>query len=166
MPYALPIMHKIAFTTARTKKWNDGHHRTVVKPDANYTRVYVCNVVGSTKDGGNKTEYWEKSMKAVTPRGPGPSLTNQDCNFLGCPKKADVGGHVRVFKGPRSGKIDGWFIMPMCSSCNNDRSLDCRCDENSSNHDCCNPKSKCKNEKHALIKNYKLVFRCMVLDIL
>lgn len=148
-------MCEIAFTTARTKNWHDRDFGTVVTQDANNTRVYVCNVVCPTKDGRNKTEFWEKSMKTATGRE--NSLRKQICNFKDCGNAADVGVNVRVFKGPRSGKIAGWFVMPTCFSCNKKRSLDCRCDENSSNDDCCKP--GCKNEKHELSMNYKLVFR-------
>ena len=135
----------IVFTTAKAKNWCDDHRGTVVTRDANDTTVYVCNAVGSTIDRGNKTEFWETSVE--NERGPRASLRNQDCNFWGCPNKADVGGHVRVFKGPRSELIDGYFIMPTCSSCNNSRLRDCRC-----------------GGLHPLIINYKLVFRGMALD--
>lgn len=131
---------KITFTTARMKKWDNSHRGTVVTRDDNDTRVYVCNVVNSSEDGGNKTVFWEESMKSATGRK--NSLKNQICNFFKCGELAKVGGHVRVFKGPKSEMIDGWFIMPTCYSCNNSKLRDCPCDE-----------------KHPLSINYKLVFR-------
>ena len=71
----------------------------------------VCNVVGSSGDGGSKAQFWSKYAKR--------DFSVQKCGILGCGNKAEVGGHMWV-KGLRK----FCFILPICQAHNKDPTLD------------------------------------------
>jgi hypothetical protein len=71
----------------------------------------VANVVGSSGHKRNWKAYWLRDSGRGWPA---------VCQIKGCGGSAAVGGHMYI-KGMRSHYN---FILPICSSCNNDRRLD------------------------------------------
>lgn len=70
----------------------------------------VCNVVGSSKDSGNKSEFWAEHADRDFPK---------KCRILGCPNDAEVGGHMWVKK-----RTKFCYILPICQHHNKDPDLD------------------------------------------
>ena len=70
----------------------------------------VCNVVGSSKDSGNKSEIWERHAKDNFPK---------KCRILGCTNDAEVGGHMWVTR-----RTKFCYILPICQRHNKDPNLD------------------------------------------
>jgi hypothetical protein len=71
----------------------------------------VANVAGSSGHKRNWKAYWLRDSGRGWPA---------VCQIKGCGGSAAVGGHMYI-KGMRSHYN---FILPICSSCNNDRRLD------------------------------------------
>lgn len=76
------------------------------------TTYEVKNVINSSVDRGNMTEFWNGSV----------ALTEHTCGILDCTNKAEEGGHVWLRPGARS-LTQFCFIMPICKECNNSEKL-------------------------------------------
>ena len=70
----------------------------------------VRNVVGSSKDKGDKEMFWSRYT--------GRNFHKQKCGIKGCGRDAEVGGHVWV---KRLSKF--CYILPICQSHNESRYL-------------------------------------------
>ena len=70
----------------------------------------VCNVVGSSKDSGNKSDFWTDHADRDFPK---------KCRILGCTNDAEVGGHMWVKR-----RTTFCYILPICQRHNKDPNLD------------------------------------------
>lgn len=82
----------------------------------------VANVAFTSCDGGDWLATWEEQVERYLPHLYEYWLENgQLCQLEDCQRDAKVGGHMYVMGMPEQMN----YILPLCSKCNGQRSLDC-----------------------------------------
>ena len=112
---------KISTTRASAPAKNTGKTIELTEQDQ------VCNVVGSAGDrprcANSWQSFWEKTTQQTWPSTCSISERRTvNGNVYKCSKRI-IGGHVYV-KDIDVGATMSKFIIPLCSGCNNSRSLD------------------------------------------